>query len=109
MQVLEKTDSKLLGRTELRVNFGDKAGALSRKDAVKLVADELKVDQSKVGLIALRTGSGSRNLVGVFHVYQSDDVMKVLHQKHLALRLLTKEEREALKQAKKKAEQPKAK
>jgi len=109
MQVLEKKDSKLLARTEVRVDFGEKAGSLSRKDAVKLVADELKVDPSKVGIIALTSGSGSKKLTGVFHVYQSDDAMKVLHQKHLAIRLLTKEEREALKQAKKKAEQPKAK
>ena len=109
MQVLERRDSKLLERTELRVDFGDKAGTLSRKEAVKLVADDLKVDPSKVGVIALRTESGSRNLVGFFHVYQSGDAMKILHQKHLSVRLLTKEEREALKQAKKKAEQPKAK
>jgi len=109
MQVLEKKNSKLLERTEVRVDFGDKAGTLSRKEAVKLIADELRVDQSKVGIVALRTGSGSKNLVGLFHVYQSGDAMKTLHQKYLTVRLLTKEEREALKQAKKKAEQPKAK
>ena len=109
MQVLEKKNSKLLERTEVRVDFGDKAGTLSRNEAVKLIADELRVDRSKVGIVALRTESGSKNLVGLFHVYQSDDAMKTLHQKYLTVRLLTKEEREALKQAKKKAEQPKAK
>ena len=48
-------------------------------------------------------------MVGRFHVYDSEESMKRLHHDYLRVRLLTKEEREKLKQEKKKAEQPKAK
>jgi ribosomal protein S24E len=109
MDILERKESKLLGRTEVRVHFGEKSGALSRSEAVKMVADQLKVEPANVGIVALRSGSGSRALVGLFHVYDSKDSMKIMQEKHLGERLLTKEQREALKQAKKQAKQPKAK
>ena len=111
MQVLDRKESKLLGRTEIRVLFGEKAGALPRQDAVRMVAEDLKVNPSIVGLVALKTQSGTRNLVGIFHVYNSDEKMKAIHHKHLLQRLLSKEERAALKKAKKakKSEKPQAK
>ncbi len=109
MEILDRRESKLLGRTQVRVNFGDVSGALSRTDAVKMVAEQLKVDPSNVGIIALHSGSGSRKMVGTFHVYDSKESMGVVHEKHLGVRLLTKEQREALKQAAKQAKQPEAK
>ena len=109
MEILDRKDSKLLGRTEVRVHFGEKSGALTRTDAVKMVADQLKVDPANVGIVALHSGSGSKALFGSFHVYDSKDSMNVLQEKYLNVRLLTKVQREALKQAKKQAKQPKAK
>ena len=109
MDIVERRESKLLGRTELKVHFGDKSGALSRGDAVKMVADQLKVEPANVGIVSLHSGSGSRALVGLFHVYDSKDAMNIMQEKHLGVRLLSKEQREALKQAKKQAKQPKAK
>ncbi len=109
MEILDSKESKLLGRTQVRVNFGDISGSLSRSDAVKMVAEQLKVDPANVGIIALNSGSGSRRLLGTFHVYDSRDSMSVIHEKHLGMRLLTKEQREALKQAAKQAKQPEAK
>ncbi len=109
MEIQETKESKLLGRKEVSVLFKEKAGALTRRDAVKEVAQEMKVDESRVGLISLYPEAGTRSLVGRFHVYDSEDSMKRLHHDYLRVRLLTKEEREKLKQEKKKAEQPKAK
>ena len=104
MQILEKKESKLLGRTEVDVLFTAKAGALSRRDAVKEVAQSMKVEESKVALLKLASGSGSRDLIGTFRVFTSEDDVKLVPE-YLKSRMMTKEEREAAKAAKKKAEQ----
>lgn len=109
MEIRETKESKLLGRREVLVLFKEKAGALTRRDAVKEVAQEMKVEEKRVGLISLYSQAGTRSLVGRFHVYDSEESMKSLHHDYLSVRLLTKEEREKLKQEKKKAQQPKAK
>jgi len=104
MQILEKKESKLLGRTDLDVLFTAKAGALTRRDAVKQVAQSMKVEESKVALLKLASGSGSRDLIGTFRVFSSESDLKLVPG-YLKSRLMTKEEREAAKAAKKKAEQ----
>ena len=105
MQILETKESKLLGRTDVDVLFPEKAGALSRMDAVKQVAQSMKVEENRVALLKLSSGSGSRDLVGTFRVYNSEGDLKLVSPSYLRMRLLTKEEREAAKAAKKKAEQ----
>ncbi|MDG6925590.1 MAG: hypothetical protein JRN09_03460 [Nitrososphaerota archaeon] len=104
MEIVTRKDSKLLGRSELEVLFADKAGALNRKDAIKEVAQALNTSEGKITLIRLSPESGSRALVGRFHVYDSEDEKKKVSHNYLSVRLLTKEEKEALKAAKKKAE-----
>ena len=105
MQILEKKESKLLGRTDLDVLFPDKAGALTRRDAVKQVAQSMKVEENRVALLKLASGSGSRDLLGTFRVYESEGDLAHVSPGYLKVRLMTKEEREAAKAAKKKAEQ----
>jgi len=105
LQILEKKESKLLGRTDLDVLFPDKAGALTRRDAVKEVAQSMKVEENRVALLKLASGSGSRDLLGKFRVYESEGDLKLVSPGYLKVRLMTKEEREAAKAAKKKAEQ----
>lgn len=105
MQILEKKESKLLGRTDVDVLFPDKAGALSRSDAVKEVAQSMKVEENRVALLRLASGSGSSDLLGKFRVYDSEGDLKKVSPPYLNERLMTKEEREAAKQAKKKAQQ----
>ena len=46
MQILEKKESKLLGRTDVDVLFPQKAGALTRRDAVKQVAQSMNSERS---------------------------------------------------------------
>lgn len=105
MQILEKKESKLLGRTDVDVLFPDKAGALTRRDAVKEVAQSMKVEENRVSLLKLASGSGSRDLLGTFRVYQTESDLKLVSPGYLKERLMTKEEREAAKTAKKKAAQ----
>ena len=104
MEIVSRKDSKLLGRTELRVVFAEKSGALNRKDAIKEVARAMSTDEKKVTLLELSGSSGTRRLVGRFHVYDSEAGKHEVSEKHLEIRLLTKEEKENIKQAKKKAD-----
>jgi ribosomal protein S24E len=106
MQILEKKEHKLLGRTDVDVLFPESAGALSRRDAVKEVAQSMKVEENRVALLKLASGSGSRDLFGTFRVYNSEADLKNVSPIYLRERLMTKEEREAAKQAKKKASRP---
>jgi ribosomal protein S24E len=104
MQILEKKERKLLGGWDVDVLFPAKAGALTRRDAVKEVAQSMSVEETRVSLLKLASGSGSRDLIGTFRVYDSEASRKLVSPSYLATRLMTKEEREAAKQAKKKAE-----
>jgi ribosomal protein S24E len=104
MEIVNRKDSKLLGRSEVQVLFAGKAGAINRKEAIKEVAQSLGSSESRVTLVKLAPQAGSRDLVGWFHVYQTEDGRKLLAHEYLSTRLLTKEEREAAKAAKKKAD-----
>lgn len=104
MQIVSRKDSKLLGRTELEVVFPDKAGALNRKDAIKEVAQAMNAKEEQVSLVKLSSESGTRSLVGRFQVYSKEEDKKRLSHEYLSVRPLSKEEKEALKAAKKKAE-----
>ena len=106
MEIRKKTESKLLDRVEIEVLIPEKAGKLSRNEAVGMVAEEMKVGKERVGLIALKQQAGTRDVVGMFGVYGSEEAMRRTHPHHLSVRLMTKEEREKLKQAKKKAKTP---
>ncbi|MDA4135597.1 MAG: hypothetical protein OK449_01185 [Thaumarchaeota archaeon] len=104
MQIVTRKDSKLLGRTEIEVLFAGKAGALNRKDAIKEVAQAMNTSEGKVTLLRLSPEAGTRGLMGRFHVYDSEEGKKKTSHEYLSVRLLTKEEKDAIKAAKKKAE-----
>ncbi len=107
MEILNRHDSKLLERVEVEILIKGRAGKISRKEALALVADEMKVSPAKIGLVKMKQQSGSRDVVGTFFIYDSEQVMKKVHAEHLTVRALGKEEREKLKQEKKKAAAPK--
>ena len=106
MQVQKKTESKLLDRTYVEFAIEGKAGHLSRKEAVALLAKEMNVPAENVGLVRLEEQSGTTGVLGKFYVYGSADSKKKAHPKYLEVRMLSKEEREKLKQEKKKAAAP---
>ncbi len=108
MQVLKRTESKLLDRSYVELLMDAKGGKLARKDAIEMLAKELGVQAENVGLVKLKGQSGTTKVVGEFYVYGSPESKKRAHPKYLDVRLLSKEEREKLKQAKKKQKAPAA-
>ncbi len=103
MEIRRRSESKLLDMVELEVLIPANAGKLQRGQAVEMVAEELKVEKGRVGLISLRQQSGTRDVFGRFRVYGSEEALKKTHPRHLVVRLMTKEEREKLKEERKKA------
>ena len=102
MQILKKFDSKLLERSVVEVRLDGKAGKLTRKEAIAAVAQELGVALENVGVVRLDGRAGTTDVVGKFYVYSSAEAKKSVHPSHLGERMLTKEERENLKQERKK-------
>ena len=108
MQVQKKSESKVLDRSYVEATLDDRAGRVTRKEAVAMVAQEMGVPPENVGLVRLEGRSGTTKVLGRFYVYGSAESKRRVHLRYLDERMLTKEEREKLKQAKKKAAAPAA-
>lgn len=108
MQITKKSESKLLDRLYVEVSLEGKAGKISRKEVVTAVAQELGVPSENVGLVRMEGQSGTTGVVGKFYVYGSQTSKNRLHHRYLDERTLTKEQREKLKQERKKAAAPQA-
>lgn len=106
MQVQKKAESKLLDRTYVEFSIEGRAGHVTRKEAIELLAKEMNVPAENVGLLRLEEQSGTTDVLGKFYVYGSAASKKRTHPKYLEVRMLSKEEKEKLKQEKKKAAQP---
>ena len=100
---IEKTESKILERSTVVARIDGRAGKLTRKEAISTVAAELGVAPEKVGVVRLQGHAGTTDIVGTFYVYDSEEVKKRVHPEYLEERILSKEEREKLKQERKKA------
>jgi ribosomal protein S24E len=112
LQIVKESRNDLLGRREVDCIFNSMAGSLKRQDAVSMVAKGLNIDVKKIHLISLRTNTGTRDVSGLFYIYDKPEDAKKQLPEYLSLRMLTKEEREKLiKEAKKKepAKEKKAK
>ncbi|MDE1852998.1 MAG: hypothetical protein KGI38_04520 [Thaumarchaeota archaeon] len=103
MQVVKKSESKVLDRSLVELTLEDKAGKISRKEAIALVAQEMGVQPENVALIRMDGKSGTMKVLGKFYIYGSAESKKRIQPRYLAERLLTKEERDKLRQERKKA------
>jgi ribosomal protein S24E len=103
LHVEKKVESKLLDRQYVELLIEDGAGKLTRKQAAEALAKELGVPEENVGIVSLEEQAGTRDVHGKFQVYGSKDSKVRLHQRYLEERSLSKEERERLKQERKKA------
>jgi len=108
LPVEKKSESKVLDRSYVELSIDGKAGKISRKEAIEMVAQELGVPVENVGLVGVDGQSGTRRVLGRFYVYGSAESKKKVHPRYLQERTLTKEEREKLKQERKKARTPAA-
>ena len=103
MPVEKKSESKVLDRSYVELSIEGKAGKISRKEAIEMVAQELGVPVENVGLVRVEGQSGTRKVLGRFYVYGSAESKKKVHPRYLQERTLAREEREKLKQERKKA------
>lgn len=103
MSLQKKSESKVLDRSYVEVSLDGRAGKIGRREAIAMVAQEMGVPLENVGLISIDGGSGTTRVLGRFFVYGSAASKKRIHPKYLDERTLTKEEREKLKQDRKKA------
>ena len=108
MPVEKKSESKVLDRSYVEMPMEGKAGKVTRKEAIAMVAQEMGVPAENVGLLRIDGQSGTTKVIGRFYVYGSAASKKRVHLKYLDERTLTKEEREKLKQERKKAATPAA-
>lgn len=106
MQVEKKSESKVLDRSYVEMTVDGKAGKLTRKEVIASVAQVMGVPAENVALIRMDGQSGTTKAVGKFYVYGSAESKKKVEPRYLAERLLTKEERDKLKQERKKAAAP---
>lgn len=103
MPVEKKSESKVLDRSYVEMTLEGRAGRVTRKEAIAMVAQEMGVPAENVGLLRVDGQSGTTKVVGRFYVYGSAESKKRVHLKYLDERTLSKEEREKLKQERKKA------
>ncbi|MDG7008084.1 MAG: hypothetical protein JRN06_07545 [Nitrososphaerota archaeon] len=108
MPVEKKSESKVLDRSYVEMSLEGRAGKVTRKEAIAMVAQEMGVPAENVGLLRIDGQSGTTKVLGKFYVYGSVASKKRVHLKYLDERTLTKEEREKLKQERKKAATPAA-
>lgn len=101
VELIERKESRLLGREYLKVLVRDAAGKLTRREAINLLASTLGLAQENIFLLNLDCQTGSRDVLAEFHVYKNKEA-KVLFPRYLLERMLSKEEREKLKQERKK-------
>jgi ribosomal protein S24E len=106
LQVAKRSDSKVLDKSYVELRLDGRAGKLTRKEAIAVVAQELKVAAENIGIIRMDGQSGTTDIIGRFYVYNSEEAKKKIHPRHLRERVLTKEERDKLKQERKKAATP---
>lgn len=106
MQVVKRSDSKVLERSYVELRLDGRAGKITRKEAIAAVAQELGVASERVGVVRLDGQAGTTDVIGRFYVYGSAEAKKSVQPRYLEERLLTKEEREKLRQERKKAANP---
>ncbi|HUH82943.1 MAG TPA: hypothetical protein VLX33_03565 [Nitrososphaerales archaeon] len=108
MPLEKKSESKVLDRAYVEMSLEGRAGKVTRKEAIAMVAQEMGVPAENVGLLRMEGQSGTTKVLGRFYVYGSADSKKRIHLRYLNERTLTKDEREKLKQERKKAATPAA-
>lgn len=106
MPAEKKSESKVLDRSYVELSMEGKAGKITRKEAVAAVAQEMGIPAENVALIRIDGQQGTTKVLGKFYVYGSAASKKRLQPRYLEERMLTKEERDKLKQERKKAALP---
>ena len=92
-ELLSSRDNKLLGRKEVVYLFKGVAGKLTRKEVIEFVAKQHSVSPESVIPIKLKGIFGTRNVEGLFYIYQDLNEARKQLPEYIFLRLLPPEER----------------
>lgn len=103
MKRLSLVENKLLERKEVVYLFKDMAGKLTRAEAVKAVAKDLGVPEDKIIPIKLKTLFGTRDVKGIFYIYEDLEKAKRQLPEYIFLRMLSREERKKILEERRKA------
>ncbi len=76
IEVTSDIENKLLGRREVECVFRGTSGAISRKDAAQAVSKQMKASDKKVYTVLLKGAYGTRDIKGVFYIYNDDKAAK---------------------------------
>ncbi len=98
---LEDKTNELLKRREVKCLFKGFAGKLTRKEAVQMLAKELKLDKKFVLPISLMCKTGMNDINCTVYVYDDEYLAKKHLPKYIFMRMLTKEERKKEKEVEK--------
>ncbi len=98
---LEDKTNELLKRREIKCLFKGFAGKLTRKEAVQMLAKELKLDKKFVLPISLMCKTGMNDINCTVYVYDDEYLAKKHLPKYIFMRMLTKEERKKEKEVEK--------
>lgn len=90
VQILQDKKNLFLGRREINCVFKAKAGLIKREEAAKIVVDKFNVDVKNVHVISLHTKTGTRDIVGLFYIYDNEYEAKKQLSKHIFLRKVPK-------------------
>lgn len=91
----------LLKRREVKCLFKGLAGKLTRKEAVEMLAKELKLDKKFIIPVRLVCETGMQDVNCTFYVYDDENLTKKHLPKYIFMRMLTKEERKKAREAEK--------
>ncbi len=76
IEVTSDIENKLLGRREVECLFRGTSGAISRSDAAQAISKQMKASDKKVYTVLLKGAYGTRDVKGVFYIYNDDEVAK---------------------------------
>lgn len=76
IEVTSDIENKLLGRREVECVFRGTSGAISRSDAAQAVSKQMKASDKKVYTVLLKGAYGTRDVKGMFYIYNDDEAAK---------------------------------
>jgi ribosomal protein S24E len=102
LTIVSERENLLLSRKEIKCVFRGGNGFITRQGARDALADKLGMPKERIQIISLRGSSGLRDLYCDAFVFQDDSSLRRQVPSHLVIRMLSKEQRSAMREERKK-------
>ena len=103
LEILEESENRLLSRKELKLKFRGGSGILTRQGAAEAVATKLGIKKENVQVISLHGGFGVRDINAKAYIFSSPKEAKEQLAEYILLRQLPKEERQKIREERRKS------